>query len=185
VAGGDEFDFRYDGAEYEVDKGEPGKDDQTTRSKVFSLNGGVTLAPVSAYGLGTVTRKSYPEPPDGFTTSPLVESMWVRWLAYKNGRELLSSMAWAVFTTVRAEYGNEKQMAEVLGISGNALAYLRYLSSCVGTAETARKAPIKDRREHTGEEEAWMRRVVLAIIQRTGEVAAGQSNMPQLTETDS
>jgi hypothetical protein len=181
--GRDEFDFRYDGAEYLEETTEPSTEGIATGSKAFTIDGFVAVESEASVSM-VVTRGSYPKPNPDFVASPVVESMWIRWLAYADGREPLSSMAYAVYTMARTAWGNEAAMAVGLGISDRVLDRMRYLSSCVGTVETARKAPIKEQRAHTGEEEAWMRQVVLAVIQRTGEVAAGQSNMPKLTQAD-
>lgn len=183
-AGTDDFDLVYDGAEYEVEDVEPRGGPTPQRSKSFSISGAITSASPSIAGRGTVTERCYPKPNSGFTASALVVSMWTRWLAYKSGREPLSTMAYAVFTIALDEWHDDRTMARVLGISTGVLSHLRYLSSCVGTIETARKAPIKETRAHTWAEEEWMRRVVLALIRRAGEAAAGQSNFPQLTQAD-
>ena len=54
----------------------------------------------------------YPPPPTaGFEVSPDVDTMWRRYLGYRDGREPLLAMAYFVFTMVTAAHGRRSQAA--------------------------------------------------------------------------
>ncbi len=122
---------------------------------------------------------SYPAPPRTFAASPDVETMWQRYEGYLEGREPLLSMAYFCLTvlehTARNAPGNSKlkKVGNVYGVNEKVLRELGRLSSTAGDLASARK--VDDQSQGlplTQQEEDWVKRCVVVLIRRAGEVAA-------------
>ena len=81
---------------------------------------------------------SYPQPPSGVNLTPDVESMYERYMGYRQGREPLTSMAYFCLTVLENQVG-KKEAARKYGVSRNVLDKIRRLSSEKGDSQ-ARKA---------------------------------------------
>jgi hypothetical protein len=132
----------------------------------------------------------YPDIPGNFVLSPDVESMWNRYQGYLDGREPLASMAYFCLTTVDGSTGIRRgkrpAASRRYGISEDVLRKLGDLTSNVGSERTARKLPPPTgRRDHTGQEIAWIEAAVRASIRRLGEFAYDPARpWPQITMKD-
>lgn len=132
-----------------------------------------------------VGRKAYPEPPQGFAISPDVETMWMRYEAYKEGREPLASMAYVCLTLLEVSAGGREKAASQYGISRKVLDTLARLSTEVGGERTIRKFTSHAPRPHTAAEEAWALAAIRAMIRRAGEWAANLGvPLPVITMAD-
>lgn len=133
-----------------------------------------------------VSRNSYPDPQIGFSISPDVETMYLRYKAYREGRDTLLSMAYLIFTIVQKTFeGDQRKAAKALNISNKILSKLRILSSTSGNEMEARKAPIGNFVGLTGKEAAWVSAACKLLIKRCGEFEyCGISNLSLLTMND-
>jgi len=123
-----------------------------------------------------IGAERYPAPPPGFTVSPDVETMWVRWRAYRADRESLPSMAYFCLTVVEASMGLPRQgqrsrAATTYGLRPEVLKKLGDLVSEVGDVHERRKQHAANPRRYTSDENEWMKAVVKKMILRVGEWA--------------
>lgn len=134
--------------------------------------------------LRSVRRKperlgSYPAPPQTFTASPDVETMWQRYEGYLEGREPLLSMAYFCLTVLEHAARNApgksklKKVRNAYGVDEKVLRELSRLSSTAGNRISARKVDAQSQGVPlTRQEEDWVKRCVAVLIRRAGEVAA-------------
>ncbi len=153
------------------------------KADIIDRRQNATIAPwiPAICGVSSVTgelhlsRPNYPERPDNFSLSPDVETMYVRYKAYKEKRETLCSMAYMCLTILEAsaERGNKrKSAAKKYRINEKVLAKLGELCSKRGNKEEARKAPSGQQFQPlTGKEKYWIEEAVKAFIRRAGECA--------------
>jgi hypothetical protein len=125
-----------------------------------------------------IRQNTYPPPPRDFRTTPEVEVAYGRWKAFREGREPLQSMAYAVLTLVESVAGGRRQAASTFKVEFRILATIGRLSSTKGDAASIRKfgqgmqfSPL------SGGESSWLEAAVRQLIRRIGEHAAG----PQLS----
>jgi hypothetical protein len=135
----------------------------------------INTGSVVVLGESVILRRSsreYHGPPDGFTISPDVETLWDRYEGYLAGREPLPGMAYFCLTVIEAVYKGRKKAAPALNIDDEVLNKLGELTSTRGDAATARKhkGPLMPL---AASESEWIREVVKALIRRFGMFAAG------------
>ena len=123
-----------------------------------------------------VTLTSYPSPPEGFKASPDVETLWMRYEGYSDGKEPLETMGYFCLTLIEQMYGygNEKRetAARTLNVESEVFERLGELTSTKGSITTARKAPQGGRWQPlTAAERTWMETVIRRLIRRLGEYA--------------
>lgn len=144
------------------------------------------LPPIRAEGRGVVTfgasvsvhvtRKRYPDPPEGFAASPDVETLWSRYEAFMDGREPLLAMSYFCLTVLQAREGSRAQAATVLNIEPDVLDKIGELTSTRGDPSTARKVSSGATLQAlTSSEERWLKAVVPAIVRQVGQHDAGVS----------
>lgn len=137
-----------------------------------------------------VTRRSYPDPPDSFTASPDVLTMWGRYEGFLARREPLLSMAYMCLTVLEASTGKKrrsrKAAAERYGVHPDVLDKLGELTSERGDASTARKVtPGRALQPLSDVEARWVKEVIVALIRRVGEWEANRNaQRPQVTMKD-
>ena len=178
--GGPEISFEFEGADV-IDRSPPPPGaGQVIHAKAAMAAAGALDATVH------VTRRHYPEPPQGFVWCPDVETMWHRYTGYLDGRERLTNMAYACLTVLEASAGGRKKAAEQYGISDRVLRELGRLTTKIGDKETARKfTDLDECRPHTRAEEAWIEAAVRALIRRAGEWASDSTaRLPRLTKSE-
>ena len=131
-----------------------------------------------------ITQNTYPPPPRDFRTTPEVEVAYGRWKAFREGREPLQSMAYAVLPLVESVAGGHRQAALTFQVDVRILDTLGRLSSTRGDATTARKfkqglqfKPL------SGGESSWLESAVRHLVRRIGEHAAGVQ-LSRLTMND-
>lgn len=121
-----------------------------------------------------VTQSTYPDPPSNFRTTPEVEMAYHRWLAFRQGREPLPSMAYAVLTLLESMAGNRRKVALTFQIDYIVLHTIGRLSSTKGDSDSTRKfAQGAQVQPLTGSESAWLEAAIRRVVRRMGEHAAG------------
>lgn len=129
-----------------------------------------------------VSRHKYPDPQDQFSISPDVETMYLRYKAYSEGRDTLLSMAYLLLTVTQSKSTNRSETAKKLRVEKEILDKLGELCSTKGDEREARKAP-KDGvfipLEH--KEKEWVLAACKLLIKRYGEFEfCGTENLSQL-----
>lgn len=129
---------------------------------------------------------SYPSRPKKFLVSPDVETMYVRYKAYKQRRESLNSMAYMCLTVLEASAGGRNKAANQYFIDEIILDTLGKLCSTKGDIVEARKAPKYGTYKPLNQEEkTWIESVIRALILRVGEWAYDpNANLRKLTMID-
>jgi hypothetical protein len=137
--------------------------------------GHMILAPPQLAGTARLTliRGTYPEMPEHFTVTPLVETLWTRLEGYRDGKEPLASMAYFCLTALENEAGTRRAAANFFHIDEKVLRTLGHLTSERG-GPAARKA--RPAAPLSSQESAWIESALTAIIGRIGERAARQSS---------
>jgi hypothetical protein len=129
----------------------------------------------------TVCRSEYPSLPEHFALSTDVETMYLRYKAYKEKRETLLSMAFLCLTVLEASTGYRgkvarRKAAKQYRIDFGVMDKLGALTSAWGAKEEARKAPSNGQfKPLSGPERAWIEAVIKSLIRRAGELAFNPS----------
>jgi hypothetical protein len=157
-----------------------------------------THCSISDHGHGSDTvlvhksRVKYPSFPKDFHASLDVETMYLRYKSYRQGRETLTSMAYMCLTILDASSGgreNAKKQRENAGkqynIEHKVLDTLGKLTA-KGGPEDARKSPKNGiYNPLLPQELAWIESAIKAIIRRAGEYAYNpKSKLRQITLKD-
>lgn len=120
-----------------------------------------------------VSRGKYPSFPKNFIASPDAETMYLRYKAYRQNRENLTSMAYMCLTVLEASAGNggkkRANAATKYNIDYSVLDTLGKLSE-KGDAKDARKVPKNGSFKPLSQvEKEWIVSVIKALIKRAGE----------------
>ncbi len=130
-----------------------------------------------------VTRGNYPQPPSLLQLTPDVETMWLRYRGYREGREPLLAMAYFCLTVVEVSAGGRKAAAQLYNIDIKVLSKLGELTAR-GDAKTARKIQKEQSLQPlSGAEYAWLEEAVKTLIRKLGEYRPGRPT-PQLSMGD-
>jgi len=121
-------------------------------------------------------RRKYPDPPTVFTVTPDVETLWLRYNIYLDGREEILTMAYFCLTVVENKAGGKKKResaTKLFLIDESILDKLGDLTANRGNAETARKMPEKGKNmiALSGKEKKWIEAAVKILVRRMGELA--------------
>ena len=130
---------------------------------------------------GTLTlfkiRANFPELPKRFALSADVETLYLRYKLYKEGRELITSMSYMCLTVIQASAGgkNTKEQrenaAKKYNIHLDILNTLGTLCSIKGDRVEARKTTDGNFIPLIQQEKNWIESVIKILIQRLGEHA--------------
>ena len=121
-----------------------------------------------------ITQNAYPPPPDDFRTTPEVEVAYGRWRGFRERREPLPSMAYAVLTLLESVAGSRREAAGTLQVDMRVLDTIGRLSSTKGDGATVRKFEAgASLQPLTGSESTWLEAAVRRLVRRLGEHAAG------------
>lgn len=133
-----------------------------------------------------VSHHKYPNPPDHFSISPDVETMYLRFKAYREGRDTLLSMAYLLLTVAESKSATQKkarkEAAAKLRVEETIFDTLGRLCSTKGNESEARKAPrngiflpLK------AKEREWVLAACKLLIKRCGEFEfCGTENLSPL-----
>lgn len=155
--GPDSFKLRFDKAEIEDRNPTPGE---------VSLHFSTTLpAPIFSF---TLTRRLpvYPSPPSGLAINPDVQTMYDRYMNYRQGHEPLSSMAYFCLTVLENSAGGRKASAQKYQIAKRVLEKIGYLSSEKGGSEARKAGGVT---EELTEEGRFLKQAIEKIIRRMAE----------------
>ena len=176
------FKLRFDRAEIEDRNPTPSTKDVDVR--VGPVRTGIPRVRIRAI----VSSHTYPKPPStGLKRSPDVESMFYRYVGYREGREPLTTMAYFCLTVLlastRERRGQLKVAAERYRICQPVLKRLTDLSSTKGGVG-ARKAK-GVHQDLTQQESQFLEEAVKTIIRRVAEVAHHpEARLEQITMRD-
>lgn len=133
-------------------------------SRTIAAATGAIRASAHVVAFGSVGRRDYPPPPVDFVASPDVETLWLRYRMYREGKEPLVSMAYVCLTLVEAlALGSRKRAAKMLKVEFEILKTLGHLVTNKGDATTARKVPVSRVFQPLHpQEEGWIHEVVRA-----------------------
>ena len=130
-----------------------------------------------------ITRKEFPEPPVQFVASQEVTALWNRFGGYRQGKELLLSMAYFCLSFVEHRFGGRRQRrknaAAALNIEEAVLKRLGGLTSRGGDLATARKVDANATGQPlTEQERQWLATTILRLIKQLGAYHASPGNPP-------
>lgn len=136
-----------------------------------------------------LSRSKFPSLPQNFAVSTDVETMYLRYKAYRENREPLTSMANMCLTVLEVSAGSKqsrKKAAQKYFIHFDVLKKLGELVSERGSKLEARKMPKSGTLiPLTQKEKSWIEEVIKKIIFRVGERAFDQQKqLPQITMND-
>ncbi|MDO9529925.1 MAG: hypothetical protein Q7J27_12330 [Syntrophales bacterium] len=119
-----------------------------------------------------VSRGRFPSPPKNFENTPDVETMYLRYKAFREGKESLLAMAYMCLTVLETSAGGRSKAVSKYSISKAVLNKLGTICSEKGGKNQDRKAPKKGAFDVlTASESEWVIQVVKALIRRVGEYA--------------
>ena len=159
----------------------------TSDKNVVNLQGQVSVHVVVSDSVSLpVSRGKYPAFPRNFSASLDVETMYLRYKAYRKNRETLASMTYMCLTILEASAGNRKKAARQYNIDYAVLDTLGMLASTKGDPEEARKFPEDGKFEPLRpKEKAWIVSAIKALIRRAGEYAYDpKAKLKQLSMRD-
>ena len=138
--------------------------------------------------VGTVGHAKYPSPSSAVSfNDPDVQTMYQRYMGYRQGNEPLASMAYFCLTFLEALAGQNKDQrkaaAQKYQIGKSVLSNIAMLSSNKG-GHDARKAVGADK-DFTNQERAFLEQAIERIIRRAAEKAHNPDNShPKITLSD-
>lgn len=131
---------------------------------------------LSAQATSHISRDKFPEPPKEFVLSPDAETMYLRYKAYREGRENLTAMAYMCLTVLEATAGGRTKAAKRYSIDEKVLITLGRLTSVKGSPQEARKFPERGSFDPlVPEEHQWLIEATKALIRRVGERKANRT----------
>lgn len=114
-------------------------------------------------------------PPEGATVAQLVVVITHRYREYKDGREPLGTMTYAVVNLLQESARGSRNAAREFGISENVLDKMRQLSSTRGSYLTARKFDSSlVPRDFSDGEVSWMESAVEAVVSQLESLASSR-----------
>ena len=146
---------------------------------VVNISGTIRSGVPTLSARATIMLRSYPPPPSGITITPDVQTMWDRYMSYRQDREPLPSMAYFCLDTLKGPE-EERAAAHKYQISSNVLKEIRRLSSTRG-GQQARKE-IGRHQDLTDQERYFLEEATKAMIYRAAEKAhSPDSDLPKIT----
>ena len=123
----------------------------------------------------------YPQPPSGVKLTPDVESMYGRYMGYRQGKEPLTSMAYFCLTVL--EKMGAKKVATEYRISRNVLDQIGRLSSRKGGSQARKADGISD--SLTTQEARFLEESTKALIERVAQWSYEPNcDYPKITLSD-
>jgi len=158
------FHFQYESSDIEALDPDPGN------VYVFPE---VAVGRATAFGAAAVIRRNseYPPPYPTYRRTPVTDNLVVRLRRTRDGREPWPAFANFVLTQLEADFGGRKGAAAGLVISRKVLDKLGRICD-KRDPEIGRKAG-RNAESITASERAWLEAVVVRLIRRVGEHAAG------------
>jgi len=149
-----------------IDRSPSKKDASVINLRVHISNHAVASDNVSIH----ISMDKYPPFPKGFSASPDAETMYLRYKAYRQNRETLTSMAYMCLTVLEASAGSRRKAARKYNIEFTVLDTLGRLASTKGNTTEVRKFPDNGMFVPLSpKEKDWILSVIKALIRRVGE----------------
>lgn len=168
------FQLRFDRAEIEDRKPTPGA--------VSVIGQPIRVSVTMSRPTVTVSPLHYPPPPSGVSLNNDIETMYVRYMDYRQGRKSLVDMAYFCLDILQSRNGR-KGAVEANQISSKVLKKIQVLSSTRGGRQ-ARKA-IGRNQDLTDQERRFLEEATKAMICRAAEKAHNpDSDLPKITLSD-
>ena len=133
-----------------------------------------TVRLTAPYAVLTVSRRSYPPPPENFAFSPDLETLWNRYQGYKLGREPLPTMGYFCLTVIEATYQGRANAGQALNVDLTVLNKLGELTSTRGDKTEARKQKDKPLQPFTPAERRWIDETLRKMIRYLAAATAGR-----------
>ena len=135
---------------------------------------------------GTVRPLAYPEPPCGITLTPDVETMYNRYMGYRENREPLASMANFCLTVLEDSTGKTKNKrraaATIYSIEKRVLNKIGELADTKGGEKARKRKGIEN--DFSTEEHRFLEHAVKAIIRRMAEGPSYGDTLSMITMSD-
>ena len=164
VRGPNAFALRFERSQIVDRNPPPGPPPLRISARTGYATGSLNLAPP--------TPPAFQEPPrDEIKRTPSVESVFQHYLRHYRGAETLPAMAYFCLTVLDQMAGGRDKAAAYFGISRNALAHIRKLSTEKG-GDVARKAEGLDT-PYSPDEKQFLRSAIKALIRRAAQVECG------------
>jgi len=181
----DEIKFVFESVEI-IDRNPP-KETCNSKSLTMCISGSMHASASCSASVSIHTSKSkFPSLPQNFAVIIDVETMYLRYKAYRENRESLTSMAYMCLTILEASTGGRRYASQKYFIHLDVLRKLGVLVSEWGSELEARKMPKSGTfTPLTQKEKSWIEEVIRKIIFRVGEQAFDpQKQLPQITMND-
>ena len=135
----------------------------------------------------TVLPPCYPPPPSGIMLTPDVQTMYDRYMGYRQGKEPLASMAYFCLTilelSTKEERNRRKMASKMYGIELGVLDKIGHLSSERG-GQQARKASGKDN-DLTAQGRHFLEEAIEVVIRRAAKKAHDpDGDLPEISLSD-
>ena len=171
----DYFRLKYDGAQIEDRKPTPGV--ITIDAKTINVEVGVLPASI------TYSPACYPSPPSDVSVDPDVETMYQRYMGYRQGREPLGSMAYFCLTVLEMNAGGRSMAAEKFQIGLRVLSSIGKLAGQKGGSEARKAKGVATKLTNT--ERRFLEEATKKMIRRGAEKASDPTRaLPKISLGD-
>ena len=127
----------------------------------------------------TLSPACYPPPPSGLKLIPDVQTMYDRYMGYRQGREPLTTMAYFCLTILEKN-NSRKVAAETHGIKFEVLREIGRLSTMKGGQQARKESGTNN--NLTAQDQRFLEEAIKAIIRRAAEKACpSNSDFPEIS----
>ena len=163
----DSFRLRFDKAEIIDRNPTPG---------AVRLSGGLVGMGGTLSAKLTVSTPNYPSPPSDLAINPDAETMYARYMGYRQKREPLPGMAYFCLTILEAGAGDRKAAAKKYAIDFSVLKKIGDLTANRGGSQARKAGGVSTELSH--QEHRFLDRAVKAIVRRVAERAHAPTGAP-------
>lgn len=176
--------FKYDNVDV-IDL-EPDEIEGITGNLNVTTSDDVLISEAVAIHIG---RGKYPSLPIGFAISPDMEAMYLRYKAYRENKERLTTVAYWCLTVLEDGFSPRKkrrEAAKCYRIDHEILNKIGQLSERRGTVSDARKYPVGGSFDPlSSQERSWLEAAIKKLIFRVGQYAFDPSaDLPLISMAD-
>ena len=144
------------------------------------MSGNLTVNPIVSVG-------RYPSPPSDIVLTPSVDTMYTRYMGYRQGREPLASMAYFCLTvlknSVQNQNGIRETFAERYKVSNRVVKAMNRLSGSQGGSEARKAEGIG--KDFNSQERKFLEQAVKMLIRRVAEMEhSPNKNHSEITLSD-
>ena len=132
----------------------------------------VQVPNISMSGMVHLSCATYPDLPHRFVATPFVEHLWKRYAAYLDGKDVLTTVGYVIFSAIQSDAGSRQEMSAKYAIDLEVLKMMGKLTSDIGDTMSARKFDqFSQNRAHTPAEREWIETCAKILIRRAAEHA--------------